>query len=472
VTITPPPALTAAGLGPGGLLTLEQFHELADAGEIDTVICAVADPYGRLMGKRLTTRSFRTLALDGDGVRGSAYLFATDVEMEPMNLPVADATNGYADFRMVPDLPTMRRIPWEPHAVIVLCDAYQEHSSELLAVAPRSILRAQLARAADYDLDFRFASELEFYLARGLHAGADGAAIEDIPRTSRHRMDYSILQSARDDWFIRLLRNGLDRFGIPVESSKTEWGLGQQEITIDYAPALQMADHHVLFKHSVKQLAAAAGLTASFMAKPGMDEVGSSCHIHASLWSAATGEPLDWDPAGPGHLSERFGQFIAGQLSCARELGLLWAPTVNSYKRYIPNAFAGTSLVVGLDNRSCGFRLVGEGPGFRVENRIPGADVNPYHAFAATIAAGLDGIDQQLPAPGIYAGDAYSDPALACMTTTMHESVREFAGSALARKAFGDEAHAHLTAFFGAELAQFEHAAVTDWEISRYFERI
>ncbi len=463
----PPPTL-----GPGGPLTVDQYTELAGAGAIDTVICAVPDPYGRLMGKRLTPRSFRALALDGSGVRASAYLFATDVEMEPMNLPVANAANGWADFRMVPDLPTMRRVPWEPHAVLVVCDAYEEKSDQLLAVAPRSILKAQLARAADYGLEFRFASELEFYLATTQHAGADGAAIEDIARTSRHRMDYSILQSAQDEWFIRLLRNGLDRFGIPVESSKTEWGLGQQEITIDHAPALQMADHHALFKHSVKQLAAAAGMTASFMAKPGMQEVGSSCHIHASLWSRATGDPLDWDPAAPEHLSERFGQFVAGQISCARELGLLWAPTVNSYKRYIPNAFAGTALVVGLDNRSCGFRIVGEGPSFRVENRIPGADVNPYHAYAATIAAGLHGIDQRLPAPDIYRGDAYSDPSLECMTTTMHESIRRFRDSSLARKAFGDEAHSHLAAFSAAELAQFEHATVTDWEVSRYFGRI
>ncbi len=463
----PPPTL-----GPGGPLTVDQYTELAGDGAIDTVICAVPDPYGRLMGKRLTPRSFRALALDGSGVRASAYLFATDVEMEPMNLPVANAANGWADFRMVPDLPTMRRVPWEPHAVLVVCDAYEEKSDQLLAVAPRSILKAQLARAADYGLEFRFASELEFYLATTQHAGADGAAIEDIARTSRHRMDYSILQSAQDEWFIRLLRNGLDRFGIPVESSKTEWGLGQQEITIDHAPALQMADHHALFKHSVKQLAAAAGMTASFMAKPGMQEVGSSCHIHASLWSRATGDPLDWDPAAPEHLSERFGQFVAGQISCARELGLLWAPTVNSYKRYIPNAFAGTALVVGLDNRSCGFRIVGEGPSFRVENRIPGADVNPYHAYAATIAAGLHGIDQRLPAPDIYRGDAYSDPSLECMTTTMHESIRRFRDSSLARKAFGDEAHSHLAAFSAAELAQFEHATVTDWEVSRYFGRI
>jgi glutamine synthetase len=372
----------------------------------------------------------------------------------------------------VPDLTTMRRIPWEPHAVMVLCDAYEEQSERLVAVAPRSILKAQLARAAGYDLEFRFASEIEFYLATALNAGADGAAVEDIARTSRHRMDYSILQSAQDEWFIRLVRNGLDRFGIPVESSKTEWGLGQQEITIEHAPALHMADYHVLFKHFVKQLAAAAGMTASFMAKPGIDEIGSSCHIHASLWSKAAGEPLDWEPAAPGHLSERFGQFVAGQISYARELGLLWAPTVNSYKRYLPNNFAGTALVVGHDNRSCGFRLVGEGSAFRVENRIPGADVNPYHAFAATIVAGLAGIDHRLPAPDVYRGDAYSDPTLTGMTTTMHESVQEFRHSSLARKAFGDEVHSHLAAFSAAELARFEHTTVTDWEVSRYFSRI
>jgi glutamine synthetase len=463
--------VTELSIGPGGPLTLDEYTELVADAAIDTVVCAMPDPYGRLMGKRLNPRSFRTLALEGNGIHASAYLFATDINMDPMELPIANAHNGYADFRMVPDLPTMRRMPWEPHAVMVLCDAYEETSDALVPVAPRSILKAQLARAAAYDLDFRFASELEFYLATGKSAGTDGTAVADIPRTARHRMDYSILQSAEDEWFVRMIRTGLDRFGVPIESSKTEWGLGQQEITIEYAPPLQMADYHIMFKHFVKQLATAAGLTASFMAKPSIEEIGSSCHIHASLWSPG-GEPLDWDAGAPEHLSERFGQFLAGQLAGARELGLLWAPTVNSYKRYVPDNFAGTSLVVGHDNRSCGFRLVGEGASFRVENRIPGADVNPYHAYAATIAAGLAGIDQRLPAPDVYRGDAYSDPSLDIMTTTMHESVRQFRHSSLARKALGDEVHAHLTGFFAAELAQFEHATVTDWEVSRYFGRI
>lgn len=463
---------SAPELGPGGPLSLDEYEALVRAGTIDTVICAVPDPYGRLMGKRLTPRSFKALALEGGGVRASAYLFATDIDMEPMELPVANAANGYVDFRMVPDLATLRGIPWEPHAVIVLCDAFAEGSDDLIAVAPRSILKAQLARAAVHDLEFRFASELEFFLVTTPNAGADGTALPDLPRTSTHRMDYNLLQSAQDEWFIRTLRNGLDRLGIRIESSKSEWGLGQQEITVEYAEALEMADQHVLFKYSVKQLAAAAGLTASFMAKPGIDEVGSSCHIHASLWSKSAGRPIDWDENAPAHMSVPFGQFVAGQIAAARDLGLLWAPTVNSYKRYTPNAFAGTTLVVGMDNRSCGFRLVGERDAFRVENRIPGADVNPYHAFAATIAAGLHGIEQNLPAPDIYAGDAYNDGSLACMTRTCYESQALFRDSELARKAFGDTAHAHLAAFAAAELATFNHKTVTDWETRRYFGRI
>jgi glutamine synthetase len=463
---------TVPVLGPGGLISIDEYSALASDGQVDTVVCGVPDPYGRLMGKRLTTRAFAALALSGDGVRGSSYLFATDIDMQPMDLPVANPRNGYLDFRMVPDLATMRRIPWEPHAVIVLCDAYEEGSDHLVPVAPRSILKAQLARGALRDLDFRFASELEFFLATDRNAGVDGLSLDQRAMTSAHRMDYNLLQAARDDWFIRLLRNGLDSFGIPVESSKTEWGLGQQEITIDYAETLQMADRHVLFKHSVKQLADACGLTASFMAKPGIDEIGSSCHIHASLWSKSSGQAIDWDQSRPGHLSEPFGQFIAGQLDAAPGLGLLWAPTVNSYKRYTPNAFAGTTLVVGHDNRSCGFRLVGGHDAFRVENRIPGADVNPYHAYAATIAAGLHGIDNHLPAPPIYTGDAYSDPAQPRMATTMHDALELFRHSELARKAFGDVVHHHLAAFAAAELAAFEHGAVTDWETRRYFGRI
>ena len=461
-------------LGPGGPLTVDECQRRVAAGEVDTIVCAVPDSYGRLMGKRLTATAFQELCLDGDGVRASAYLFATDVEMEPLELPVADATNGYRDFRMVPDLATLRQIPWEPSAVMVICDAYQHAAGAgLLPVAPRSILKAQLGRAHRQGLGLRFASELEFYLgsARADRPGA-GPELADLVMTSAHRMDYNLLQSAEDEWFVGLLRRGLDRFGVPIEASKTEWGLGQQEITMDHAAALEMADRHVLFKHSVKQLASACGLVASFMAKPRIDEVGSSCHIHVSLRSAAGDTPIDWAEGAPGNMSKEFAGFVAGQLACARELGLLWAPTINSYKRYTPDAFAGTTVAVGYDNRSCGFRLVGEGASFRVENRIPGADVNPYHAYAAIVAAGLAGIDSEMPTPPVYAGNAYADRTLPQVPTTMHESLALFSDSELARDAFRPEVHEHLAGFAAGELSRFEHGAVTDWETHRYFTRI
>lgn len=461
-------------LGPGGLVSLDEYDGLVSADEVDTVVCAVPDPYGRLMGKRLTTAAFRSLAVDGVGVHASAYLFATDVEMAPLELPVANAANGYRDFRMVPDLATMRRVPWEPTAVMVICDAYEQGAGDrLLPVAPRSILKKQLARATRRGLTFRFASELEFFLAALPDSARSGEAdLADLVMTSTHRMDYNLLQSAQDEWFIGLLRRALDRFQVPVEASKSEWGLGQQEITMDHAEALEMADRHVLFKYSVKQLASMCGLVASFMAKPRIDEVGSSCHIHASLRSAAGDTPIDWEDGAPHNMSKEFAGFVSGQLAGARELGLLWAPTVNSYKRFTPGAFAGTTIAVGDDNRSCGFRLVGHGPAFRVENRIPGADANPYLAYAATVAAGLAGIESGIPAPHVYDGDAYAEPDLECTPTTMHEAVDLFRGSELAREAFGADVHDHLAGFAAGELNRFEHGAVTDWETRRYFSRI
>jgi glutamine synthetase len=241
---------------------------------------------------------------------------------------------------------------------------------------------------------------------------------------------------------------------------------------MEHAGALQMADRHVLFKHTVKQLASKCGLIASFMAKPRIDEVGSSCHIHVSLRASDGDTPIDWEEGAPQHMSKEFASFVAGQLVGARELALLWAPTVNSYKRFTPGAFAGTTVAVGDDNRSCGFRLVGVGDAFRVENRIPGADANPYLAYAATIAAGLAGIDIGLPAPSVYDGDAYADPDLEVMPSTMHEALALFERSNIARKAFGTDVHSHLAAFAAGELSRFEHRAVTDWETRRYFTRI
>ncbi|MFN3002519.1 glutamine synthetase family protein [Mycolicibacterium wolinskyi] len=452
-------------------LDLDRFEELAAAGEITTVVCAAPDPYGRLVGKRLTIPAFRSLGLDGSGINASSFIFAVDLEMNPLDLPVSNAANGWVDIRLVPDLSTLRRVPWEPTAALVICDAYHMDSDQPLAVAPRTILRAQLERAAQHGMSFKFASELEFYLAATPPREAWELGYQNLKMLSDYRSDYQMIQAARDDWFIERIRNQMPEFGVPIESSKPEWGLGQQEVTLDYCDTLEMADRHVLFKYGVKQLANAADLTVTFMAKPKIDEVGSSCHLHVSMWSDDSGESLCWSPEHHG-MSERFGSFVAGQLHHAADISLMFAPTINSYKRFQPDQFAGTAIALGNDNRSCAFRLVGTGPAFRVENRIPGADVNPYYAYAATIAAGLDGIERELPAPDIFDGNAWAGSGVTTVPIALHRSLELFAESKMARTAFGDEVFEHLLASAQSELEAFDSHTVTDWECRRYYERV
>ncbi|AII03271.1 glutamine synthetase family protein [Rhodococcus opacus] len=453
-------------------LDLDEFHRLATSGEIDTVVCATPDSYGRLVGKRLTVSGFNSLCLEGDGFHASGYLFATDVEMNPVDLPIANAENGWADIRIMPDLSTMRRVPWEPNVVLVIGDAYESGSEKDIPVSPRAILKRQLQRAADTGLAFKFASELEFYIAALTSDKAWDAGYRDLKMLSEYRADYQMVQASRDDWFIRQIRNEMPKFGISVESSKPEWGHGQQEVTLDYCDALEMADRHVLFKYGIKQLAHNCDLTVTFMAKPKIDDVGSSCHLHVSMWSVESGQSLCWSDAPDGGMSQRFGSFVAGQLENAASLSLLFAPTVNSYKRFQPGQFAGSAISLGEDNRSCAFRLVGNGPSYRVENRVPGADVNPYYAYAATIAAGLDGIERNLPMPTILSGNAWDVDDIELVPTSLHHAIDAFAHSKVARSAFGDDVFEHLLAFAQAELVAFDSQTVTDWELRRYYERV
>ncbi len=452
-------------------LDLDQFEKLAAAGEINTVVCATPDPYGRLVGKRLTVPAFRSLGLSGAGINASSFIFAVDLEMNPLDLPVSNAANGWADIRLIPDLTTLRRVPWEPNVALVICDAYESHSDTMLSVAPRTILRRQIERARQQGLTFKFASELEFFLSATPPRQAWELGYQDLKMLSDYRSDYQMIQSSRDDWFIERIRNQMPGFGVSIESSKPEWGLGQQEVTLDYCDTLEMADRHVLFKYGVKQLAHAADLTVTFMAKPKIDDVGSSCHLHVSMWST-DGEPLSWSTEPGGGMSATFGSFVAGQLTHATDIALLFAPTVNSYKRFQPDQFAGTAIALGNDNRSCAFRLVGGGPSFRVENRIPGGDVNPYYAYSATIAAGLAGIEHELPAPGIFDGNAWNGQDVPIVPTSMHEALRLFAECKMARTAFGDEVFDHLLASSQSELVAFDSHSVTDWEKCRYCERV
>jgi glutamine synthetase len=440
--------------------------------EIETVVCVVPDIWGRLMGKRVTTESFLKTALRPEGLHASLYLFVVDMDMDPRpGYELSNWRTGFSDFRMVPDLTTFRTASWLDSTAIVICDAYQEDSDELVEVAPRSILRRQLDRAAADNLRFKTAAELEFYLYRTPPAQAWASRYEDLEPLSYFRADYHILQSSRDDHFIESIRRHMNASGIEVEFSKTEWGLGQQEINLRYAEALEMADRHALYKNGVKEMAQANGWSATFMAKPSISDIGSSCHIHASVWDSDDTAKMP-DPAAPHELSGLARSFLGGLLEHTPELMWLFAPNVNSYKRFQSASFAPTAVTWGRDNRTCAYRVVGEGESLRVENRMPGADVNPYLSAAATVMAGLDGIKRQLDCGEPFDGDAYSGRDLGSMPTTLRDGLDLFAGSSLASAALGDAVHEHLIHFGRQELEAFQHECVTDWERIRYFERI
>ena len=444
---------------------------LRDEG-IETVLCVVPDLWGRLMGKRVTPDSFLKTALRSEGLHASLYLFVVDMDMDPRpGYELSSWRTGFSDFRMVPDLGTFRLVPWLDSTAVVICDAYEEDSDRLVDVAPRSILRRQVERAAAAQLRFKMATELEFYLYRNPPAEAWARRYLELDPVSYYRADYHILQSTRSDGFIETIRRHMNAAGIEVEFSKSEWGLGQQEINLRYADALEMADRHALYKNGVKEMAHRNEWSVTFMAKPSISEIGSSCHIHASLWGADDTAKMP-DPTSAHELSGSGRSFLAGLLEHTPELMWLFAPNVNSYKRFQSASFAPTVVTWGRDNRTCGYRVVGEGESLRVENRMPGADVNPYLSCAATVIAGLDGIERQLDCGDPYEGDAYSDRDLAAVPATLRDGLELFAGSSLAASALGASVHEHLVNFGRQELDAFQHECVTDWERIRYFERI
>src|SRR5262249_27450698 len=316
-----------------------------------------------------------------------------DMDMDPRpGYELSSWHTGFSDFRMVPDLATFRLVPWLDATAVVICDAYEEEGDRLVDVAPRSILRRQVSRAAAAGLAVKMATELEFYLYRTPPAEAWWRRYHHLEPVSYYRADYHILASTRNDSFIEGIRRHMNAAGVEVEFSKSEWGLGQQEVNLRYTDALEMADRHVLYKTGVKEMSAEVGMAASFMAKPKIDDVGSSCHVHLSGWDE-DGKRALVGGSGPGGLSGPFGHFLAGLVQHGRDLAVTLAPNINSYKRFQRNQFAGVNFAWGLDNRTCGLRVVGSGPSMRVEHRIPGADANPYMAIAALAAAGLAGME-------------------------------------------------------------------------------
>ena len=444
------------------MLTYAELEGLVATGEIDTVVVAFTDMQGRLLGKRLHAEFFVEEMDAGHPVEGCNYLLALEMEMDPVpGYEIASWEQGYGDFAVTPDMATLRRIPWLEGTALVLGDVGW-HDGSPVRPSPRQVLRAQVERAEKLGLTPMIGSELEFFLVKETYAEAHANGYTGLTPSVPYILDYHILATTYDEPLMRALRNGMQAAGMRVETSKGEAWPGQQELNFRFSDALTMADNHVIYKNGAKEIAFLHGCAITFMPKPFEDWIGNSCHIHSSLFRGNEAAFANDDAL--------FGQWLAGQIACASELAVFFAPTVNSYKRYAAGSWAPTTLAWGNDNRTCGFRVVGHGKARRVETRIPGGDVNPYLAFAALIASGLHGIEQDLEAPPPLQGNAYESDAER-FPSTLRDAIAALEAGTMARAAFGDQVVDHYLNYARTEQGLFD-GFVTDWERKRYFERI
>ncbi|WP_159502120.1 glutamine synthetase family protein [Microbacterium sp. 18062] len=449
-----------------GNLTVTELDAAITAGEIDTVVVAFPDAQGRLVGKRVSGRMWRDVVLP-HGAEACNYLLSVDVDMGTVDgYAMSSWETGYGDMVLVPDVFTLRRIPWQPGAALVMSDLRWERGDPVVP-SPRSILNRQRDRLADRDLVAYAGTELEFIVFDDTYRDAWRKGYRDLTASTDYNVDYNLLATTRLEPLLRDIRNGMEAAGLYCEGVKGECNLGQQEISFRYGEALATADDHTIYKNGAKEIADRHGKALTFMAK--FDErEGNSCHIHLSVRSSA-GEPVMAGDGAHG-FSPLMEHWIAGVLATLREFTLLYAPTINSYKRYAKGSFAPTGVAWGLDNRTCALRVVGHGAGLRVENRVPGGDVNPYLAISAIIAGGLHGIENELTLPDPLAGNAYASGA-DTLPTTLREAAALFAESRIAREAFGDDVVEHYLNQARIEVEAFD-AAVTDWERVRGFERL
>ncbi len=451
-------------------MTLDTLKSKVESGEIDTVIMAQIDMQGRLMGKRFDAPHFLDAGVHE--THSCNYLLTVDVDMEPIpGFKSASWEQGYGDYMMKPDLSTLCLLPWLSGTALVLCDTLDHHGHEEIAVSPRAILKRQLARLKDAGFSAMMASELEFYLFRETFEEAHASGYRTLTPISPYNEDYHIFQTTKEEEVMRAVRVGLRGAGIPVENSKGEAWAGQEEINVKYADALTAADNHVLTKNGVKEIAWSKGRAVTFMAKYDYAAAGSSSHIHQSLWSADGKTPAFLDEKADHGMSDVMKHYIAGLLAYVPDVTMFLAPNINSYKRFVAQTFAPTKAVWSRDNRTAGFRLVGEGTkGIRIENRIGGADLNPYLAFASQIASGLAGIEQKLELEPEFTGDAYSAENIREIPGTLRSAAEAAKGSDMLRAAFGDEVIEHYV--HAAEWEQLEYdRRVTDWDLARGFER-
>jgi glutamine synthetase len=447
-----------------GRLDLDTLRSEVDAGRIDTVLLAMTDMQGRLQGKRLTATHFLEEVVEHDA-EGCNYLLAVDVDMNTVEgYAMSSWEHGYGDFVFKPDMDTLRLVPWQEGTALVTCDLVWEDGSPVVA-SPRQILKRQLERLSERGLEAWVGTELEFLVFKDTYEEAWRKGYRDLEPANYYNVDYSLMGTARIESLLRRIRNSMASAGLAVENAKGECNFGQHEINFKFDRALTTADGHAIYKNGAKEIAAQEGCSITFMPKFNERE-GNSCHIHLSL-RGEDGTPVFAE----GHdFSETFQNFLAGQLACLREFTLFLAPNINSYKRFAVGSFAPTAVAWGKDNRTCSMRVVGHGPSLRVENRVAGGDVNPYLAIAAMISAGLHGIDNELPPEDELVGNAYfSDKPR--VPTNLREAQELFAGSEVARAAFGEEVVEHYLNMARVEIEAFE-AAVTDWERYRTFERL
>ncbi len=456
-----------------GMLTLQQLEEKVRTGEIETVIAAFPDLYGRLFGKRIAPDFFLDQVAKS-GMHACNYLFTVDMEMTPVpGYRFANWNTGYGDFHCVPDMATLRHASWLDKTALVICDIYDEHTDTLTSISPRSMLKKQVAAAADMGFLPMGAAELEYYIFKESYENARVKHYHDLKPFGSYIEDYHILQGTREEPLNAAVRRHLSSSGVPVEFSKGEWGPGQHELNTRYSDVISMADSQLVYKQCFKDVADALGISVTFMAKFDENLAGSSCHLHLSLWDKSGRKSLfdGHEKIGRVTSSDTFRWFLGGWISHAAEMMPFYAPTVNSYKRYQAGSWAPTALAWSYDNRTAGFRIIGSGESLRIESRIPGADINPYLGFAAALASGLDGIRNKIEPPALFEGDMYSASALPRVPATLRDAIASLERSGFARETLGPEVVEHYLHFFKTEQQGYDRS-VSDWERARYFEQI
>jgi glutamine synthetase len=454
-----------------GMLTLGELSQRVENQTVDTVMVVFTDHYGRLMGKRFDADFFLDSVAE-EGTHACTYLLTVDIEMQVIDgYEYANWQQGYGDFHMLPDLSTLRIASWLDNTAMVLCDLKSNKDHSLVEVAPRTILKCQLSRAAQMDYSVMAASELEYFLFENTYRDLFESGYTHLNPVGWHIEDYHMLQGARGEYFHGAARKHLRDSGVPVENTKGEAGVGQHELNVRYADMLTMADRHVVFKQCLREVADQKQVSVTFMAKYTADQSGSSCHIHVSLFKDDENAFYGRNNFEGIACSDVFRWFLGGWMAHLPEVMVFYAPTINSYKRYQACSWAPTRVVWSYDNRTAGFRVVGKEQSLRIECRIPGADCNPYLAFAASLASGLDGITKKIEPPPIFNGDVYSADHLPKVPMTLEEAVTVFKKSSFVKDSFSSKVQNHYSHCFRTEVELYNNA-VTDWERKRYFEQI